>query len=68
MQNTEISQHPKSTKLSLYVPNPAQAQTQCLFSCSLCTTATISLLFGPIIVYHIASRIQIVNSMQVSVY
>ena len=31
MQNTEISQHPKSTKMSLYVRNPAQAQTQCLF-------------------------------------
>ena len=27
MQNTEISWHPKSSKLSLYVPNPAQPQT-----------------------------------------
>ena len=25
-QNTEISRHPKSTKLSLYVQNPAQAK------------------------------------------
>ena len=33
MQNTEISQHPKSTKLSLYVRDPAQTQNQCLFSC-----------------------------------
>ena len=33
MQSTEISRHPKSTKLSLYVQNPTQAQTQCLFSC-----------------------------------
>ena len=31
---TEISRHPKS--LSFYVPNPAQPQTQHLFSYSLC--------------------------------
>ena len=41
MQNTEISCHPKAAKLPLYVPNRAQPQTQCLFSCSSCTTTTV---------------------------
>ena len=31
MKNTEIPQHPKSTKLSLYAPNLAQPQIQYLF-------------------------------------
>ena len=36
IRNTGIPRHPKSIKLYLYVPNPAQPQTQCPFPFSSC--------------------------------